>query len=146
MLTHAGWIRKITLDRRPSALLAILSAAYALYLVSKGNFAGMFFFISGAGIAYPPIFHLWLDIEKNLEKEYKKFFYGTISAEARNKMILKHWGRTWWTAPYIFLVYGYCAFVAMYLGKPYAALLFSGSLFMTGLASYQAQSRIAKSS
>lgn len=96
MLTHSNFIRKITLDRGPSALLAILSAAYAIYLVSSRQaFAGIFFFVSGAATAYPPIFHLWADIEKNWKKGYRKFFLGAISAEARNRTILEHWRKTW---------------------------------------------------
>lgn len=143
MLTHAGWIRKITLDRRPSALLAILSAAYAIQLVSsRQTFAGMFFFISGAAIAYPPIFHLWADVEKNWENKYKRFFYGKISAEARNKAIAEHWKKTWWALPYIFFVYGYCAFIAMALGQVFVLLLLAGSFFTTGITSYKAQSRL----
>lgn len=143
MLTHSGVIRRITLDRRPPAVLAILSAAYALYLmITTRTFSGLFFFISGAAIAYPPIFHLWMDIEKNWGKEYKRFFYGKISAENRNKMILGHWKKTWWVLPYIFFVYGYCAFIALALGKAYALLLLAGSLFTTGIASYQAQGRL----
>jgi len=143
MLTHAKWIRRITLDRRPSALLAVLSAAYALYLVSGGNFAGIFFFISGAGIAYPPIFHMWADIENNWKGTYRNFFLGAMRTEARNRMIMDHWKKTWWVFPYLFFVYGYCAFIAISIGYAYAALLFSGSLFATGLVSYQAQSRLS---
>ncbi len=143
MLTHSGAILRITLDRRPPAVLAILSAAYALYLmITTRTFSGLFFFISGAAIAYPPIFHLWLDIEKNWAGKYRRFFYGKISAEDRNKMILSHWKKTWWVLPYIFFVYGYCAFIALALGKTFALLLLAGSLFTTGIASYQAQCRL----
>lgn len=150
-----GLLRKITLSRKLSAVLGLISVIYLVYRLSHSFclsffFLDIFLFITGALAVYPIIYSSWLDLKLNWDrkvedtgKTYRDFFSGNLKPKTREKLVRHHWKKVQWIVPYAFLVNFPLTFIAVFLfSLSQAFVLFSGGLFGISVVSYRYQSKL----